>query len=110
MCGLTFKHSFAGTTGGYLLGFIVSAALAGFFAERGLLRNFPLAVASLFVAHLPIHAFGLLWLSRFVPRDMLMDYGFWPFVAFDPAKLGLAAAILSGASAVTSRRASRSAP
>jgi len=93
----------AGTTGGYLVGFIVSAALAGFMAEAGLMRTFPRAVPSLFVASLPIHAFGLVWLSRFVPERALLDVGFWPFVAFDPLKIGLAAAIVSGTSPRTRR-------
>lgn len=92
-----------GTTGGYLIGFIASAAVAGFLAERGFLRSFPLAVVAMLLASVPIHAFGLAWLSRFVPGSVLLDVGFWPFIAFDPAKLGLAAAILSGATGVTSR-------
>ena len=97
-------HHLVGPTGGYLLGFIASAAVSGFLAERGFLRTFPVAVPALFVASLPIHACGLLWHSRFVPEGSVLDVGFWPFVAFDPAKLGLAAAILSGATAVSSRR------
>ncbi len=98
-------HHLVGPTGGYLIGFIVAAAVAGLLAERGFLRNFPLAVAAMFLASVPIHAFGLLWLSRFVPQGTVLDAGFWPFVAFDPSKLGLAAAILSGASAATLRNA-----
>ncbi len=96
-------HHLVGPTGGYLIGFIAAAAAAGMLAERGFLRSFPLAVAAMFVASVPIHAFGLLWLSRFVTGDSLFDAGLWPFVAFDPLKLGLAAAILSGATAATSR-------
>jgi len=92
-----------GQTGGYLVGFVVAAAVAGFLAERGFLRTFPLAVPALLIASIPIHAFGLLWLSRFVPRGLLLDVGFWPFAAFDPIKLGLAAAILSGATGLTAR-------
>lgn len=94
-----------GPTGGYLIGFIVAAAAAGFLAERGFLRTFPLAVAAMFLASLPIHAFGLAWLSRFVPSGSLLDVGFWPFVAFDPVKLALAASILRGSTAVTARSA-----
>ncbi|HEX5136244.1 MAG TPA: biotin transporter BioY [Planctomycetota bacterium] len=93
----------AGTTGGYLVGFVVSAALAGFMAEAGLMRTFPRAVPSLFLASVPIHALGLVWLSRFVPERALLDLGFWPFVAFDPLKIGLAAAIVSGTSERTPR-------
>lgn len=88
----------AGPTGGYLVGFVVAAALAGFMAEAGLMKTFPRAVPSLFVASMPIHAFGLVWLSRFVPESALLDVGVWPFVAFDPIKIGLAAAIVSGTS------------
>jgi biotin transport system substrate-specific component len=93
----------AGTTGGYLVGFVVSAALVGFMAEAGFLKTFPRAVPAMFLASVPIHALGLLWLSRFVPERALLDIGFWPFVAFDPLKLGLAAAIVSGTSRITSR-------
>ena len=98
-------HHLVGPTGGYLFGFIAAAAVAGFLAERGFLRNFPLAVLAMLLASVPIHAFGLAWLSRFVPGSVLLDAGFWPFVAFDPAKLGLAAAILRGATGFTSRSA-----
>ncbi len=101
--GALGAHHLVGPTAGYLFGFIVAAAAAGFLAERGFLRNFPLAVLAMFLAHLPIHAFGLAWLSRFVPQGTLLDAGFGPFVASDPAKLGLAAAIVSGSTAVTSR-------
>lgn len=96
-------HILLGPTGGYLLGFVVAAAIAGFLAERGFLRTFPIAVFAVFVASIPIHAFGLLWLSRFVPSDSLLASGFWPFVTLDPIKLGLAAAILAGSTHVTSR-------
>jgi biotin transport system substrate-specific component len=96
-------HVLLGPTGGYLVGFVVSAALVGFMAEAGYLRTFPRAVPAMFLASAPIHAFGLLWLSRFVPDEALLDVGFWPFVAFDPLKLGLAAALVSGTSRVAAR-------
>ncbi len=109
-CGLpvfaggAFGPHVAGPTGGYLIGFVVAAALVGFMAEAGFLKTFPRAVPAMFLASVPIHALGLLWLSRFVPESALLDVGFWPFVAFDPLKLGLAAAIVSGASGLTARR------
>jgi biotin transport system substrate-specific component len=102
--GAAGPHVLAGPTGGYLVGFVASAALAGFMAESGFLKTFPRAVPAMLVASLPIHGLGLLWLSRFVPEHALLDVGFWPFVAFDPLKLGLAAAVVSGASGITARR------
>lgn len=102
--GFAGPQALAGPTGGYLAGFVVAAALVGFMAEAGFLKTFPRAVPAMFLASVPIHALGLLWLSRFVPESALLDVGFWPFVAFDPLKLGLAAAIVSGASGLSARR------
>jgi biotin transport system substrate-specific component len=96
-------QALAGPTGGYLVGFVVAAALVGFMAESGFLKTFPRAVPAMLLASAPIHALGLVWLSRFVPESALLDVGFWPFVVFDPLKLGLAAAIVSGASGLTAR-------
>ena len=56
-----------GTTAGYLVSFVVAAALVGALAERfGTAR--PLAVAgAMLLGTLVIYLFGVAWLSRFAP-------------------------------------------
>lgn len=53
----------AGPTGGYLLGMVFAAWIAGHFALRGWLANPFLAVAAAGLADLAVFALGVAWLS-----------------------------------------------
>jgi biotin transporter BioY len=83
-----------GPTGGYLLGFIASAAITGWFAERGLDRRFATAILAMFLAEIALYTCGLARLSSFVPADRLLQMGLLPFIPGDIIKILTAAAVL----------------
>ena len=80
-------HHFIGPTGGYLLGFVGAAYLAGLFSEIGFTRNFPVMFAALSLADLSLYIFGVLWLSSFVGREHAVQLGFFPFIFGDLVKI-----------------------
>ena len=83
-----------GPTGGYLVGFVAAAFVVGWLAERGWDRKIWTAGAAMAVGSIVIYAFGLAWLSRFVPGEAALKAGLYPFIAGDIAKLALAALAL----------------
>src|SRR5262249_49316284 len=90
---------FVGASGGYIVGFVVAAALTGYLAERGWDRRFSTSVTVMLTGNVVIYAFGLLWLHHHlnVSWDKALEYGLYPFVPGDIFKLYLAAAALPGA-------------
>ncbi|WP_456446596.1 biotin transporter BioY [Deinococcota bacterium DY0809b] len=94
-----------GPTGGYLLGFIAAAWLAGALVERFAADRRPLAAfLALLLASAAIYAFGLTGLAGWtllagkpVSLPGLLTLGFYPFVLGDLLKAGLAAALLPAA-------------
>ena len=89
----------SGATGGYLVGFLVAAALTGWLAERQWDRRFSSAIAALLTGNVVIFAFGLPWLAYVAGsgfQETLVD-GLYPFVVGDLLKLYLAAALLPAA-------------
>ena len=100
-CGLPFFAGGAagwacllGPTGGYLLGFLPGAWLAGLLAERGWDRRIGTNLALLLAGSAVILACGLAGLARFVPADRLLSAGLYPFLVGDALKSGLCAALL----------------
>jgi biotin transport system substrate-specific component len=96
------KHGwevFSGATGGYIVGFVVAAALVGHLAERGWDRRFSTAVSVMLTGNVIIYACGLAWLhhSLAVSWAKALEYGLYPFVPGDIFKLYLAALALPGA-------------
>ena len=96
-------------SGGYLFGFIVAAFVVGWFAERGWDRTrwivFPMLLANA-VIYVP----GLIWLhEQFrivgtpITWETTLDYGLWPFVAGDLAKLVAAALTVPAGWAIVER-------
>ena len=85
---------FLGPTGGYLLGFVPGAWLAGRLAERGWDRSPWKAAAMMLAGSLVIFAFGLAGLARFVPSSRLLALGLFPFVPGDLFKACFSAAVL----------------
>jgi biotin transport system substrate-specific component len=93
------KHGwdvFVGSTGGYLVGFIVAAALTGLLAERGWDRRVSSSVSAMLTGNVVIYVFGLLWLHHYLHINWpkTLEFGLYPFVAGDVIKLYLAAAAL----------------
>ncbi len=84
-----------GTTGGYLLGFVVAAFATGWLAERRWDRNVLTTIAAMVIGNAIIYAFGLVWLGSVVGWDKpVLAWGMTPFLLGDLAKILIAAALL----------------
>ena len=83
----------AGPTGGYLVGFLLAAALVGWLAERGWTRGWPLALAAMTLGHLVIFAAGFAWLAPMLGAGKAWTVGVVPFGAATVVKTLLAAAL-----------------
>ncbi len=92
-----------GPTGGYLVGFVLAAAIIGFFAERGLDRNpFNMFIAML-IATTVIYVPGLAWLATLVGGEKAIQFGLMPFIWGDVIKAALAAAMFPALWALVKR-------
>lgn len=89
----------AGPTGGYIIGFIASAALVGWLSERQWDRRIFKAIATFLGGTLVVFAFGLPWLafSLGIGVDLTLEYGLWPFVIGGLIKTAIAAILLPAA-------------
>jgi biotin transport system substrate-specific component len=90
----------SGATGGYLVGMLVAAGIAGLLAQRGLDRKVSSAVASMLTGNVVIYVFGLAWLYHELPNATFtstLEAGLYPFVVGDLLKVYLAGALLPAA-------------
>lgn len=81
-----------GTTGGYLAGFVVMAAIVGWAADRGWDRNPLKFLAAALVAEAVMLAMGAAWLSVLIGPANAWQFGVVPFLLPDLIKVALAAA------------------
>ncbi|MFK7856196.1 MAG: biotin transporter BioY [Granulosicoccus sp.] len=87
-----------GTTGGYLLGFVVAAFVVGLLAKRHWDRSMLTTIAAMVIGNAIIYAFGLVWLGSIVGWDKpILAWGMTPFLLGDLAKILIAAALLPAA-------------
>jgi biotin transport system substrate-specific component len=101
-------------SGGYLFGFIIAAFVVGWFAERGWDRSRWIVLPMLLGTAI-LYVPGLIWLhqqfdvvGKPITWSTALDYGLWPFVAGDLAKLVAASlAVPAGWSIVESLRVGR---
>ena len=91
-----------GPTGGYLLGFILAAALSGWIAERR--RDLGALVTAVIGGSLAIYVPGVLWLASFVGLEQAFDLGLVPFLWADALKAALAIALATGGAVLVRRR------
>lgn len=93
---ITDGHLVLGTTGGYLIGFVLAAALVGRLAELGWDRSLRGSVAAMVLGLVVVFTFGLVWLSIAASLDAAttLVYGLWPFIPGEVLKLVIAAGIL----------------
>jgi biotin transport system substrate-specific component len=95
---------FTGSTGGYLVGYLVAALFVGFFADRGATEHVMTMVGVLLIANALIYAFGVPWLANWTPPgadealgwNTAYEVGVQPFVPGDIVKLFFAACLLPG--------------
>ncbi|MBX9470796.1 biotin transporter BioY [Microcella sp.] len=90
-----------GPTGGYIIGFIVSAALVGWAAERAWDRGWYKPIITFIGGSLVVFAIGLPWLAVSLgqlglPNDLqsVLVAGFYPFIIGGLIKAAIAAALL----------------
>jgi biotin transport system substrate-specific component len=88
-----------GPTGGYLVGFVVAAAVVGSLAQRGWDKKLFSSILAMLVGSIIIYIFGLLWLSRVGGTDLprTLELGLYPFLLGDALKLLMASAALPAA-------------
>jgi biotin transport system substrate-specific component len=93
---VTDGHLVLGTTGGFLVGFILAAAVVGRLAELGWDRTVRGAVAAMLLGEIVIFTLGVVWLAAAIsqPLDVAANYGLWPFLPGDALKVLAAAGAL----------------
>jgi len=85
-----------GPTGGYLVGFLASAALLGWLAEHGWDRRIGSTLAAMALGTTLIFACGLAWLGHLIGFDKAVQFGLLPFLPGAALKIALAAVLLPG--------------
>lgn len=97
-----------GTNGGYLVGFVVAAALVGRLAELGWDRRLGGAIGATALGTAVIYAFGVPWLAVVTGLSPVeaIKQGMVPFLVVDTIKLLAAAVVFPAAWWVVGRRPS----
>lgn len=101
-----------GPTGGFLLGFVVAAAIIGLAADSRVDRSVPRLFAVMVLADAIVFVLGLLWLGAAIPTigysRKLLEVGLDPFILGDLLKIVLAALAIPAAWMMVDRRGGRS--
>jgi biotin transport system substrate-specific component len=87
----------AGPTGGYLVGFILAAALVGWLAEKVGVFRFSTTLLVFLAGEVVIYASGVSWLAAFLGMQKAITAGLLPFLFGDIIKMVAAAATLPAA-------------
>jgi biotin transport system substrate-specific component len=97
-----------GYTGGYLIGFVLAAAVVGRLAELGWDRRIGGAIGATALGTATIYAIGVPWLAVTTGSSLIraIELGLLPFLAVDIVKLLAAAAVFPAAWWVVGRRPS----
>ncbi len=84
----------AGPTGGYLVGFVISAMTVGYMAEKGFDRSVVSTLLAMLFGTAIIFAFGFVWLANLIGMEKAFQFGVLPFMWGAVFKIALAAAVL----------------
>ena len=102
VCGLPVFAGFAagpmalaGPTGGFLLGFVPAAALAGWLASRGWTEGIWRSSALFLAGHAVLFAGGIAWLGALFGFERAVAVGLLPFLPGTAVKAALGAALLA---------------
>ncbi|WP_457647072.1 biotin transporter BioY [Profundibacter sp.] len=84
-----------GSTGGYLVGFVLATVALGLLAARGWDRSPVKMAGAMLIGNALIYVPGLLWLGVLYGFDKpILTWGLTPFLLGDAVKLALAAVLL----------------
>lgn len=92
----TSGYDAAKATMGYLVGFVIAAAVVGYLSSRGNDRRFLSSTAEMFLGSLIIYAVGVPILMNVLDVDLAtgLEFGLYPFVITDTLKVLAAAGLL----------------
>lgn len=93
-----------GPTGGYLLGFVLSAMFCGWLAERGWDRSIWRTAVAMTLGHVLILACGWAWLATIIGAEKAYAAGVAVFYAATVLKTALAMAVLPSTWKLVGRR------
>lgn len=82
-----------GPTGGYLVGFLVMAAIVGWAVDRGWGRSVLKLFIAMLLAEVVMMALGFSWLAYLIGAEKSWQFGVAPFIVPDLIKVGIAAAL-----------------
>jgi len=108
---LTGLLALAAPSFGYIIGFIPSAALVGWLAERQWDRKILKAIVTFVAGSVVVFAIGLPWLAVVLHTDLptTLQYGLYPFILGGIIKAAIAAGLLPlawwGADKISAKRA-----
>lgn len=83
-----------GSTGGYLAGFVVMAAIVGWAADRGWDRHPIKLFNAMLVAEVVMMVMGFAWLALLIGPEKSWQFGVVPFIVGDLIKVALAASLV----------------
>ena len=83
-----------GTTGGYLAGFVVMAAIVGWAADRFWDRNPLKLFGAMLTAEIVMLVMGYAWLATIIGAEKSWQFGVVPFIVPDLIKVALASALV----------------
>ena len=84
----------AGPTGGYLVGFLVSALVVSGLFAKGYGDRLPVAIGVLVLGDALILGIGFAWLSTLIGAEKAFAVGVLPFLPAEALKIALATASL----------------
>ena len=88
-----FRSGFPLYTGGFLIGFILSAGTVGLLAEHGFLRTYGRTAIAMSIATIPVFVIGVAWLMYSVEPNEALRNGLIIFLPGAVAKIAVATAI-----------------
>lgn len=100
------QSGYVGASFGYILGFVLCAALCGFLAERGSDRSILKSAPAMVAGEIVMYGIGITWLAvdLHVGPGKAIALGLTPFLAGDAIKAAFAAILLPGAWKLTGAR------
>jgi biotin transport system substrate-specific component len=93
------SSGYLGASFGYIVGFVLCAALCGFLAERGADRAILKSVPAMVAGEIVMYAVGVIWLGVGYHWGVSksLSEGFTPFIIGDSIKAAIAAGLLPAA-------------